>query len=408
MIIMKTNRVGFVLILCFFASFAVLAQSNELRVFSKDRNALTINKKKLKSGNKDLLPAYEALLKKADGLLENHCPSVIEKKQNPPSGDMHDYMSLAIYFWPDPSKPDGLPYIRKDGEINPEVDDYKDKDNMKKVAEYVETLSLAYYFSDNPKYSKKAEEYIRTWFLNPDTKMNPNLNFAQAVKGKNDGRGIGIIESRILSSVADGVGLIHTSPTWTKKDQIGMEKWFEDFLQWLTTSKNGIEESKAKNNHGVWYDEQKLFFALFANKTEIALSTINNLKNRFELQMDSTGFFPEELARTISLHYSAFILEPLFLAANMSDAAGVDLWNYQSENGKSLKKAFQVLKPYLAKEKEWFAQQIKPFEFEDNATPLLAQGYYKYNCTDCNIAINKILSKDKATISIYHLTTLID
>ncbi len=384
------------------------AQRNDLRIFSKDKNALIINKKKLKAGDVNLIPAYQELLKNADQLLDKHCPSVLEKKQTPPSANMHDYMSLAIYFWPDPSKSDGLPYIRKDGEINPEVDDYKDKDNMKKMAEYVETLTLAYYFSDDVKYSKKAEEYIRTWFLNPETSMNPNLNFAQAVKGKNDGRGIGIIESRILSSVADGVGILKSSSTWTSKDQAGMEKWFEDFLQWLITSKNGIEESKAKNNHGIWYDEQKLFFALFANKTEIAKSTVNSLKNRLELQMDTTGFFPEELARTISLHYSAFILEPLFNAAIMAESAGMDLWQYQSETGRSLKNAFQVLKPYLSKEKEWFSQQIKPFEFQDNATPLLAYGFYKYGCKDCKQSIINILGPEKYKKSIYHLTTLID
>ena len=394
------------IVLC---SFAVsFAQNKELKVFLKDKNALLINKAKLKSGNENLIPAFKKLIKDADQLLSKAPTSVMEKKQTPPSGDMHDYMSLAIYFWPDPSKPDGLPYIRKDGQINPEVDDYKDKSNMIWMSRDVEVLALAYYFSDDNKYADKATQILQTWFLNPDTKMNPNLNFAQAVKGKNDGRGIGIIESRILTSVVDAVGLINGSKSWTSSDQKGIEKWFNDFLEWLMTSKNGIEEFKAKNNHGVWYDEQKLSFALFTGNDEIAINTLNSLKSRLEMQMDTTGFFPAEMERTISLHYMAFMLEPLFNVANMAVSIKEDFWNYTSTSGRSIKKTFEVLKPYLAKEKEWFGQQIKPFEFEDNATPLLAQGFYKYNCKDCREAINNILGKEKSNTTIYHLTTLID
>ena len=396
----------FQITICFFITS--FSQKNDLRVFVKDKEALIINKVKIKSGDKNLIPAYDKLMKDADKLLSIKPTSVMEKKQTPPSGDMHDYMSLAIYFWPDPSKSDGLPYIRKDGQINPEVDDYKDKSNMIWMTRNVEVLALAYYFSDDNKYADKAAQLLQTWFLNPETKMNPNLNFAQAVKGKNDGRGIGIIESRILTSVVDAVGMINHSSSWSKKDQSGMEKWFNDFTQWLMTSKNGIEEFKAKNNHGVWYDEQKLSFALFIGNNEIALNTLNSLKSRLEMQMDTTGFFPAEMERTISLHYMAFMLEPLFNVANMAVSIKEDFWNYTSTSGRSIKKTFEVMKPYLAKEKEWFGQQIKPFEFEDNATPLLAQGFYKYNCKDCSDAIKNILGEEKSQTTIYHLTTLID
>ena len=392
--------------ICF--SMASFAQKNDLRVFVKDKDALIINKAKIKSGDKNLIPAYDKLMKDADKLLRIQPTSVMEKKQTPPSGNMHDYMSLAIYFWPDPSKTDGLPYIRKDGQINPEVDDYKDKSNMIWMTRNVEVLALAYYFSDDNKYAEKAAQLLQTWFLNPETKMNPNLNFAQAVKGKNDGRGIGIIESRILTSVVDAVGMINSSSSWSKNDQSGMEKWFNEFTQWLMTSKNGIEEFKAKNNHGVWYDEQKLSFALFTGNNEIALNTLNSLKSRLEMQMDTTGFFPAEMERTISLHYMAFMLEPLFNVANMAVSIKEDFWNYTSTSGRSIKKTFEVMKPYLAKEKDWFGQQIKPFEFEDNATPLLAQGFYKYNCMDCLSGIRNVLGENKFYTSIYHLTTLID
>ena len=393
---------------CMISTTVLYAQFENKAVFSYDMSSLAMNKSKIKAGNMKLLPAYQHLLEQADKTLDkNKIYTVMEKKQTPPSGDMHDYMSLAIYYWPNPDKPDGLPYVRRDGQINPEVETYKDKSNISNMMRDVSQLSLAYYFSDDTKYSKRVIEQLRAWFLNPKTKMNPNFNFAQAVKGQNDGRGIGIIECRDLIKVVDAIGLIQSDPSWTKQDQQQIQQWFTDFLQWLTTSKNGVDEMKTKNNHGVWYDAQKLCYAIFTNNNEIALSTINSVKDRLELQMDSTGFFPAELERTISLHYSAFILEPLFLIAHMSDCMKVDMWNYVSPTGKSIQKGFEVLAPYLSQEKPWFAEQIKPFEFEDNGTPLLAQGFEKYNCKNCLEGIIHINQKNADEV-LSHLTSIID
>lgn len=392
---------------CFFMTMSVMAQQHTINVFAMDRDALAINKKKIQSGDKQLMPALEKLIKTADQLLEQPVYTVMEKKQTPPSGDRHDYMSLALYYWPDPSKSDGLPYIRKDGQINPEVNDFKDKANIGEMCKMVEQLSLAYYFTEDSKYAQKTIDQLKAWFLNKDTRMNPNFNFAQAIKGKNDGRGIGIIESRNFINVVDATGIIQSSKLWTKTDQVGMEEWFGDFLKWLMTSKNGIEEYQTKNNHGIWYDAQKLSFALFTHKDEIAQSTLKSIKSRLEDQMDTTGFFPAEMERTISLHYSAFIMEPLFMIANMSATMGDNLWVYSSPSGRSLKKAFNTLMPYLSKEKEWTWQQIKTFDYSGNASPLLAQGFYKYNCKTCRERIYSIYQKNPDE-SILHLTTLID
>ena len=383
------------------------SQESKLNVFAMDRNALEINKAKLKKNDPKLLPSYKKLLSVADeALAVKELYTVMEKKQTPPSGDMHDYMTIAIYFWPDPKKPDGLPYIRRDGEINPETKDYKDKVNIGLMIKSVETLALAYYFSDDEKYAEKAVAQIKAWFLDPATKMNPNLNYAQAIKGKNDGRGIGLIESREFVLVIDAIGLLQHSKHWTSKDQTGIEDWFKAYLEWFSTSKNGIEEMNAKNNHGIWYDAQKLGFALFTKNNKAAKTTIESVKERLESQMDETYFFPLEMERTISLHYEAFILEPLFWIAQMGSFLNEDLWNYETPKGKSIKKGFEVLVPYLANEKDWIGQQIKPFEYDEYSS-LLAKGYYKYKCSNCLTGFYKNLDK-KAEQSILHLTTLID
>lgn len=142
------------------------------------REALEQNKKKVVAKQAGAAAALQQLAKEADAALTEGPFSVMDKKSVPPSGDKHDYMSLAPYFWPDPSKADGVPYIRKDGEVNPEVKEYLDKEYIVKMTRLTYTLAVAYYFSNDERYAKRAALLIKTWFLNPATKMNPNLNFA--------------------------------------------------------------------------------------------------------------------------------------------------------------------------------------------------------------------------------------
>jgi len=379
---------------------------NKLVVFSLDANALKINKQKVLLKDTTVMPAVKQLLKEADNALQLAPMSVMEKKNTPPSGDKHDYMSLAPYFWPDPNKPDGIPYIRKDGQVNPEVEEYKDKEYLPVLCRVINTLSLAYYFTDDNKYAEKSAKLIKVWFLDSATKMNPNLNFGQAVKGVNDGRGAGIIDTRGLMKVVDAIGFLRGTNFWSEKDQQEMVKWITDYLQWLRTSKNGIDEKKTKNNHAIWYDAQCLSFALFIGNTSVAKEIVLSVQNRLEYQMDNDGFFPAELDRTISLHYSVFILDPLFNIAQMSSVVGIDMWNYTSKSGKSIKKAFEALLPYISKEKDWEGQQIKPFDFQVGI-PLLAQGISKLKCITCKESIYNIAG-EKSKKLLFNLINNID
>jgi len=387
---MKKRKSAFVFLLMFCCS-AMHAQVPA--VFSIDGKVLEKNKSRINAKDAMLLPAYKQLLKEADKAIDFAPVSVMEKKNDPPSGDKHDYMSLAPYYWPDPTKKDGLPYIRKDGLTNPEVKDYNDKENMPRLCEIVNTLGLAYYFSGDGKYAEHAAQLIRVWFLDKATRMNPNLNYSQAMKGSNDGRGAGLIDSRHFIKVTDAIGLIQGSKYWTAKDQEGMKQWFSDFLNWMQTSKNGVAELNAKNNHGVWYDAQRLSMALFIGDNELAKKIIANTEDRLDKQMDDSGNFPLEMERTTSLHYTGFAIEAFFYIAQMAEHEGVDFWNYVSQSKKSLKRAFEVYYPYIAKEKVWTGPQIKDFDYEE-AYPFLIAGAKKFNCTTCinsikNIAVDK-------------------
>jgi hypothetical protein len=370
-------------------AFLVNAADNLPQVFSLDAKALQANRVKVQNKDPYIMPAYKSLLKEADKFLSFGPVSVMEKKNNPPSGDRHDYMSLAPYYWPDPAKADGLPYIRKDGQTNPEVKDYKDKEYLPKLCEAVNTLGLAYYFSGNEAYAAHAAKLLEVWFLDSATKMNPNLNYGQAMKGHNEGRGAGMIDTRHFVILIDGIGLINGSKKWSTADQKGMQDWFAQFLVWMQTSRNGVDELNAKNNHGVWYDAQRMSMALFTGDKALAEKIVLNAEKRLDSQMDSTGLLPLELERTIALHYSTFAMDAFFIIAKMGEQVNMNLWDYKSPSGKSLQKGFDALKPYYAGEKQWAGMQIKPFEFEE-AYPLLTASYKKYNCRDCIEAVRHI------------------
>ena len=365
------------------------AQSHIPKVFALDAQVLQSNKEYLAYADSNVKQAYTQLLKNADRALTRGPHSVMEKKHEPPGGDKHDYMSLAPYFWPDTSKSDGLPYIRKDGQTNPEVKEYLDNEYMLDMVGDVYSLAQAFYFSNNEQYARHASLLLKTWFLNPLTRMNPNVTYSQAIKGVNDGRGSGIIDSRHFIKVIDAIGFIQESEHWKKEDQEGMKKWFNDFLHWMQTSKNGLHEMNNKNNHGTWYDAQRLSYALFADSVSLAKRIIANAQTRLDQQMDEAGMFPKELERTMSLHYSSFNLEAFFLIAQMADTVGIDLWHYTSAKGRSIKKGFEMLKPYLTNQQKWEGQQIKDYDFKKEAYHLLMTASRKLDCKDCEEAIHK-------------------
>ncbi len=371
-----------------------LAQQSTVNVFTLNIQSLGANKSKIKSQDPSILPSYKQLLKDADKALEFGPVSVMQKNNLPPSGNKHDYMSLAPYFWPDPTKPDGLPYIRKDGQTNPEVKDYKDKEYMPALCENAYVLSLSWYLSNEKIYAEHAAKLIRVWFLDTATRMNPNLNFAQAIKGVNTGRGAGLIDTRHFVKLIEAIGLLQGSKYWTIADQDGMKKWFADFLNWMETSKIGIDEMNAANNHGAWYDAQRLSMALFTGNNEQAKKVVLNAADRLDKQMDAEGKFPKEMERTISLHYTAFVMNAFFVIAQMADKTGIDLWSLTTPSGKSLKKGFDTLRPYLIKEKKWEGPQIKDFEYEDGY-PLLMEAAIRFDCKECKEDV-KNLAGDKA------------
>ena len=331
---------------------------------------LKSNLQKIKVKDKDYQNAYNAFITEANKALKYGPVSVMEKNEVPPSGSKHDYMSLAPYHWPDPTKKDGLPYMRKDGETNPEVKLYKDKDYLPELCSQIYTLALAHYYSGEKKYNDHAIQLIRVWFLDTATKMNPNMNFGQAIKGENTGRGAGLIDAINFIKVIEAIELMQKQGAYPKEDLKNMQVWFSDFSQWMHTSKNGKEEMNAKNNHGVWYDALRLSIALFNNQKEAANNIIANAKLRLANQMDDNNRFPLEMARTTSLHYSVFVIDAFLKIARMAEMNGVDFWANTNNDKHTLKAAVDEIVPYLVQEKKWDGPQIKPFDYKEGISIL--------------------------------------
>jgi hypothetical protein len=322
-------------------------------------------KQRVASRDPRVFPAYLKLVADANKALKAPIVSVTQKTTLlPPSGDKHDYFSLSPYWWPDPSKPDGLPYIRRDGETNPESKRDLDQPRIAQFGSNVHTLALAWYFTGDEKYAERAATQLRAWFLDPATKMNPHLRFSQLVRGNPAERGSGIIDTRWFIEATQAAGLLSHSKAWTAADNAALQQWFRSYLAWLLESPNGAHERAAKNNHGSWYAAQTAAYAMFIGDTAQARRIAEGAKARIGWQITPQGTQPIELERTRSMHYSGFNVEALSRLAEIGRVVGVDLWTFQAPEGGSLRKAIDHISRYIGSNEKWPGQQIDAVDLD--------------------------------------------
>lgn len=307
----------------------------------------------------------EFIIAQANEMLSKRISTVMDKQMTPSSGDKHDYMSMGRYWWPDSTKTDGLPYIRKDGQSNPEIEKL-DRYPLSNFAKSVETLALAYYISGEEKFAQKAVENLRIWFINGDTKMNPNMNYGQTVPGIRNGlgRGEGILDTYSFLEMLDAVELLKTANSFSTEDQTSIKKWFTDYVGWLQTASVAAEEQKAKNNHGTAFDVQLARYAIFIGNRELASKVVNQFaSNRLFTQINYDGSQPLELERTTAFGYSVFNLTHFLDMAQIAKVLEVDLLAVKSADDKSILKAIDFLLPYIGESVSAFPyQQIKEWD----------------------------------------------
>jgi hypothetical protein len=337
---------------------AILAS---LGLLLHDGDHLSSVKARLQGNDVRMKAALAALEQEAANALRMKPVSVMDKGVTPPSGDKHDYMSQAPYWWPDPSKPNGLPYIRRDGDRNPEINRITDHAAFDRVMDAVSVLGLAFHLTGKAEYAEHAARLLRVWFVDPATRMNPHLRYGQGIPGINEGRGIGIIETRRLPNMLDGVILIAASPAWRREDEAALQAWMRSYLTWLIDSEHGKEESKNGNNHETWYDVQAAGLALYTGQRDIARRVLEGSRGRIARQIQPDGRQPRELERTRAWHYSIFNLEAFFDLATLGDRVGVDLWRHRGDDGRSLRSAVDFLVPFGLAEEKWPYQDITGF-----------------------------------------------
>ena len=264
------------------------------------------------------------------------------------SGGKHDFFSEGDYWWPDPKNPDG-PYIQRDGMSNPD-NFVEHRRAMVRLSLIVPALAAAYKLTRDKKYSAAAARHLRAWFIDDATCMNPNLQFAQAIKGRFTGRGTGIIDTLHLVEVARAAGQLDLAPA----DLDGVKKWFAAYTEWMTTHPYGITERDAKNNHGTcWCTQVAAFAQLTGNAEQRAYC-----KNRFKTvllpnQEAADGSFPEELRRTKPYGYSIFNLDAMSILVQTLTTKDENLWTWQLPDGRGMARAVAWMFPFLADKKKW-------------------------------------------------------
>lgn len=368
-------------------------EKNQNALILLNQNELLLARNLYQDGNTFYSNDVDSLKGKADKLLNVKPYSVMQKRFVPPSGSKHDFYSLGPYWWPNPETNDGLPYIRKDGVRNPEYEAYDGK-IISKMAGDVYTLTLAYFYTQNEHYAQKAIELLRVWFLDPETLMNPNLNFGQAIPGITEGRGIGIIETACFVPLMDAIIILHDSGAMLDTMYLGLKHWFSSFNQWLLTSQLGWDERMWLNNHGSSYDSQILAFSQFSGNDAALIIILDSLPlKRMALQIKPDGSQPLELERTKAMGYSLYNLEHLAHCAIIAQNHHVNLWNVKTDSSGSIMDALYYLIPFFTDDKVWEYEQLGGIKKQINR--LYALLYLVYKNTNDTALYNAMISLQK-------------
>ena len=298
--------------------------------------------------------ALDELRKQRGALLKQPPISVtFDKKLPSPGGDPRDFTSCGPYWWPDPARPDGLPYIRRDGRFNPDFRSY-DQTKIGRVGRRITAGTLLWHFDRDREAAEKAGELIRVFFLDEAPRMNPHMKYAQAIPGRTKGRVEGIIDTIAFADLVNMFVLLKDSPALRPEEYRRLQQWFEAYTRWLLTDPMARKDFGKKQNHGLSYHAQIIAYARFCGNEELAAEHLKIVRNLIVAAVDERGFLPEEIHRTRSWHYSAFALQMIFRSAGAGKAQGIDLFAPGSESFRAIERAVErMLKSYLDPAEKW-------------------------------------------------------
>ncbi len=323
----------------------------------------------------------ETTLKKAEWAMKQEPQTITSFRCERSAGDEHDFYSEGDYWWPNPTDPEG-PYIRKDGETNPD-NFIEHRTAMIRFSKVVGSLASAYLITGDEKYVIQAFTHINAWFTDEETKMNPSLIYAQAIKGRTEGRGIGIIDTIHLMEVAQGILSMEKASSVDKSNLLKVKEWFTDYINWLTTHPNGIDEMNEKNNHGTCWVMQVASFAKLTNNESVLDFCKDRYKTILLKQMGNDGSFPLELRRTKPYGYSLFNLDAMSTICQILSTPEDNLWTYSTSDGLGIEKGIEFMYPYIKDKNTWtYPQDVMYWNDWPVAQPALIFAAKAYNNID--------------------------
>lgn len=306
---------------------------------------LSMMKARYDQGDEQMIQVVDELANLADEALKIGSFAVTDKPKSRFSDDPHDYQSLAKYSWPNPESDSGLPYVTRDGEVNPDCyDEDLDYIRLVRFSERAVLLALAAYFTGKSAYGRSGAELLHTWFVDPQTRQTPHFRFAQVSPGREGLRWQGIIEGRFLVYVTEAAQLLAAAGALTPALCEETRGWFAALLDWLLESEHGQKAMNARNNIGFWYDLQCMVYAQFCGRAELAEQIARErVATRLSKQLSSDGTLPVELARSYPQDYVAFTLAAMALIARTGERAGLKLWTQREGDGRNFQAAHDWL-----------------------------------------------------------------
>jgi hypothetical protein len=252
---------------------------------------------------------------------------------------------------------------------------------MVRMSRIVASLTAAWRITGDEKYAHHAIKHLKAWFVDEETKMNPNLLYAQAIKGRFTGRGIGIIDTLHLIEPARSAQLLEKAGLLKGEDLAAMKKWFADYLTWMTTHKYGLDEMNAANNHGTCWVAQVAAFASFTgDEGKLAMCRQRYKEVLLPKQMADDGSFPLELKRTKPYGYSLFNADAMATVCQILSIKDDDLWQFTTPDGKSMRKGVAWVYPYIADKSKWpYKQDVMYWDQWPVRSPVLLFGGLAYD-----------------------------
>ena len=302
-------------------------------------------------GGLDTRRERERVIAQANKFLKDAPVTVTAARSPRSAGGEHDYFSEGDYWWPDPANPGG-PYIQKDGMSNP--DNFNEhRRALMRLSVEMPALTAAWTVTKDRKYAIAAQRHARAWFISRSTRMTPALRYAQAIHGRATGRGTGIIDTIHLVEVVRALERLDDAPGWQRDDALAVRRWFEDYLEWLTTDQYGKDERDTTNNHATCWVMQVAAFASYTHNTALMQDCRTRFKTVLVQQMAPDGSFPRELGRTKPYGYSLFNLEAMATICQILSTPEDDLWNFELPDGRGMRKAMAYMVPYIRDKKSW-------------------------------------------------------